>query len=420
MGRRMMRTLGAGLMEAGKQGHIYRKEQLEERRQENLVRIADEKLGLMREGLVGQTEYQDRMAGVAETNAASQAQSVTNQGEYQGKSLDNQAAQLGIAQSSADATGAHQSWMQTHATETADAAALAAKLQAGLTEQRLGTESDQVALMQSEAAAKEMRTFTDVDVKAAVTDNLDIKSLEEAAQYKHLMSAFLADPTYMTANPEQFKKMVDTIKQNMGVDPDKFGDITKLDAEGAKRAVNQLLTKAKLLKIPVEAADIDTLMLPHLKPPEVAPEAPPASAGMNFDEGRGRLSDRNAIFNPQLSSADNAAEWLMQATTTPDDLTYGTGPMKRGISSGDPDDIAMIQEAIGMIEENWDVYSKRYGTSETFEEYLPKIRAKLDMPTATPGDNPQSGIGAGLMNGIALPKPGEPAPWDMNPDEQFV
>ena len=37
MGRRMMRTLGAGLMEAGKQGHIYRKEQLEERRQEIAV-----------------------------------------------------------------------------------------------------------------------------------------------------------------------------------------------------------------------------------------------------------------------------------------------------------------------------------------------------------------------------------------------
>lgn len=49
MGRRMMRALGAGLMEAGRQSEISRKEQLELKRQQNLKDIADGRQGIMRD-----------------------------------------------------------------------------------------------------------------------------------------------------------------------------------------------------------------------------------------------------------------------------------------------------------------------------------------------------------------------------------
>ena len=49
MGRRMMRALGAGLMEAGNQAQISRKEELELKRQQNLKNIADGRQGLMKE-----------------------------------------------------------------------------------------------------------------------------------------------------------------------------------------------------------------------------------------------------------------------------------------------------------------------------------------------------------------------------------
>ena len=51
MGRRMMRAVGAGLMEAGRQSELSRKEELELKRQQNLKDIADGRQGLMREQL---------------------------------------------------------------------------------------------------------------------------------------------------------------------------------------------------------------------------------------------------------------------------------------------------------------------------------------------------------------------------------
>jgi hypothetical protein len=65
MGRRMMRALGAGLMEAGRQAELSRKEQLEQQRQQNLREIAEGRQGIMREqvGLM-----KDRLAGQQESD----------------------------------------------------------------------------------------------------------------------------------------------------------------------------------------------------------------------------------------------------------------------------------------------------------------------------------------------------------------
>lgn len=60
MGRRMLRTLGAGLMEAGRQGELFRKEALEKARQKNVLDISNNRLGLMREQFNDTKKYRGK------------------------------------------------------------------------------------------------------------------------------------------------------------------------------------------------------------------------------------------------------------------------------------------------------------------------------------------------------------------------
>ena len=89
MGRRMLRTIGAGLMEAGNQGQIYRKEELEKMRQANLLEIAKGKQGLMAAANTEQAKQNERMFGLKQTEDAASA-------EHR-KSVDERAGRMELA-----------------------------------------------------------------------------------------------------------------------------------------------------------------------------------------------------------------------------------------------------------------------------------------------------------------------------------
>lgn len=383
-----LKGIGMGLMGATKQYNTNRKQQLEQLRADNLNKIASERNSLMGRQIDSmdtrnkadadwRTGETARLEGVERTRQAEVTAGIGREEnrdtESQRRHEESMAAIEGQGSARADAYEA-----------------------AKIREDRANEIADQ---LRTDAKTDQDRTRADNFVAnrigSTVGEFLNLKDIKESTAANSAYESIVAE---MAMQPEKsFKELASNAYKNLGLSAD---DPTKVVYEKMGALLDSLEIKSKAAGVEISRDDLSTLVAPHIKPPEEAPAAPSAASSVDFASGRAPLSERSALFNPQTSSPDNAAEWLMQATTTPDDLKYGTGPLRRAVEGGDPEDQKLVSDALSMIEKDWATYSKRYRVPEgmSFKEYLPRLLEKLGM--ATPGDNPQSGLSDSLM---ALP-----------------
>ena len=280
MSKRMLRTLGAGLMAGGEQYWLNRRAKLEEEREANLMSIAEgrldisnRQLGLMETGQKTTAEHQQRMQ-------EGQLLEATENRAFRSQSLAYDQA--------------NQSAMNTYRTAAADAQTAYYEMQAKISQ---GTRSD----VQKTRELKQLDKFISEQIPATLNSYLDVKDLEKATLRRHAMTVAIESGTLALAKPEQFDAYIANLEKNLGA---AGVDVTKLDKKSFISALRELRTKRDLLAPTIDNAQLEVLVLGRLRAPvpntPVTPEPEPPSRefGREFGlmSGEGLREAGTAMF----------------------------------------------------------------------------------------------------------------------------
>ena len=426
MGRRLLRAMGAGLMEGGKQAELSRRERLEQQKSDRLLEIQNRRLDLMGEQNQTTAAYQGSMVDIAKQRQVGEQASQASTAAFQQTSLGNQA-------DAASAQAAENLAMIGWRKSTTDANTIATQLQlenstAENTRRELHDKWMQaeaprgINAAETEATRVRRDNFFDKDIPEGATEFLSIPDMKAAAQYDEVMQAIMSDPTYVVGlKPKEFDAMLTQIQTNLKTDPNY--DATKVD--DAVGLLNYLATKARLKGVEISKEDLETMIKPRLRPPEdaataagTAGAAGTASLVADVAAARPGLEDERGMFGKAPLIGDSrdiqtdpelAADVIGQGLDNMlggDDFTSAVGTtamdvraLREMAGGGKPEHAETLAAGLKSVEENWPAISKRYDNlrGKTFEEALPLIRQLLQM---APGSNPQTGLG--LMNGMNL------------------
>ena len=237
MGRRWMKGVGAALMEGGRQAEISRREEMEKLKEENLMKIANqrdarmgEQLGIMRQGNEDRSTYQTGMLGVAQDT---QAATASHQTEMQAQSKLQTANQGLIIQGNQDQMG--------QAREHAEAARIrdADRQKATTALQQTIANINQQAANTADAKQRmaELNNFNEKIVPNAYSKNLDIKDLHQEKMYQSALTYMVENGAMAMTKPEDFEKMVGTMKENLDISEE---DASKLDFKGFSNLLKEI------------------------------------------------------------------------------------------------------------------------------------------------------------------------------------